>query len=405
MSGEDTKNQKIPELNIGLLGHVDSGKTTLTKTLSGKWTDTHSEELKRGITIRLGYADYTAYSCPEGHYTTEAKCSEHGQECEINRTISLVDAPGHETLMANVLSGAALIDGALLLISADETCPQPQTREHLAALNIVNCDQIVIVQNKIDRVDEDRAIESYEEIEEFVEGTIAEDAPIVPVSAQHGANLQQLVKTIEAEIPTPARDDDAEPLMLVARSFDVNRPGKKPKNMHGGIVGGSLIRGKLKEGEEIVLRPGAEVDGDWREMESKVVNVRQGQQQMTEGKPGGLLSIETDLDPYFSKSDGLAGNVLGRKDNIPGAITNIKLEVHLLDEVVGAEEEKEIENIKAKEPLLLNMGTAKTSGIVKEAGKTIEVELKSPICPVGNRVSISRRIGSRWRLIGYGLPQ
>lgn len=402
---EKDENKRVPELNIGLLGHVDSGKTTLTKALSGKWTDTHSEELKRGITIRLGYADYTVYRCPEGHYTREETCPEHEQQCEVSRTISLVDAPGHETLMANVLSGAALIDGAMLLISADEACPQPQTREHLVALDIVGCEKIVIVQNKIDRVDEDRALESYEEIKDFVEGTIAEDAPIVPVSAQHGSNLKELIKTVEDEITTPERKDDASPLMLVARSFDINKPGRKPKEMHGGIVGGSLIRGQLEEGEEVILKPGAEFEDNWSEMKSKAVNVRHGQRKVEKGQPGGLLSIETGLDPYFTKSDGLAGNVLGHRGEMPGTISNIKLEVHLLDKVVGAEDEKEIENIKAKEPLLLNMGTAKTSGIVKEAGKTIEVDLKSPICPVGDRVSISRRIGSRWRLIGYGIPQ
>src|SRR3989344_589368 len=118
-----------PEINIGLIGHVDHGKTTLLKALSGKWTDTHSEEIKRGITIRLGYADATFYKCPEHGYTSNVKkCCD---KAEPSKRVSFVDAPGHETLMATMLSGAAIMDGALLLVAANEHCPQPQTKEHL----------------------------------------------------------------------------------------------------------------------------------------------------------------------------------------------------------------------------------------------------------------------------------
>ena len=107
---------KQPEVNIGLVGHVDHGKTTLTKTLSGVWTDRHSEEVKRGISIRLGYADCAFYKCkacpePDGYGTTDM-CPSCGGKAELQRVVSFVDAPGHETLMATVLSGAALMDGA-----------------------------------------------------------------------------------------------------------------------------------------------------------------------------------------------------------------------------------------------------------------------------------------------------
>src|SRR3989339_1974392 len=112
-----------PELNIALVGHVDHGKTTLTERLSGKWTDTHSEELKRGITIRLGYADASIYKCSKGHYTTDKKqCDECKSKVEFERKVSFIDAPGHETLMATMLSGGAIMDGALLLIAANEEC-------------------------------------------------------------------------------------------------------------------------------------------------------------------------------------------------------------------------------------------------------------------------------------------
>ena len=117
-----------PEINIGLVGHVDHGKTTLTQKLSGQWTDTHSEELKRGITIRLGYADMTVRKTADGHLTTDKKDG-FGVETEAVRKISLVDAPGHESLMATMLAGVTIMDGALLLVSANEDCPQPLTLE------------------------------------------------------------------------------------------------------------------------------------------------------------------------------------------------------------------------------------------------------------------------------------
>ncbi|MDD1674402.1 MAG: GTP-binding protein, partial [Methanomicrobiales archaeon] len=144
----------IPSVNIGVVGHVDHGKTTLVSALTGVWTDRHSEEIKRGISIRLGYADATFYRCPNHQgaeaYSTQAICPVCGEKTIPYRSVSFVDSPGHETLMATMLSGSALMDGAMLVISASEPCPQPQTKEHLMALSLVGIRKIVIVQNKID---------------------------------------------------------------------------------------------------------------------------------------------------------------------------------------------------------------------------------------------------------------
>ena len=123
---------KKPEVNIGMVGHVDHGKTTLVRSLSGVWTDQHSEEIKRGISIRLGYADATFRRCPQcpepDCFSVEAKCPHCGTETEVLRTVSFVDSPGHETLMATMLCGAAIMDGAVLVISANEACPSPRPR-------------------------------------------------------------------------------------------------------------------------------------------------------------------------------------------------------------------------------------------------------------------------------------
>lgn len=387
--------KKIPEVNIGLIGHVDHGKTTLTKALSGEWTDKHSEELKKGITIRIGYADVTYYENDDGF-----NVNEDGEE---SRTMSLVDAPGHETLMANVLSGAAIMDGAVLLVAADEECPQPQTREHLAALDITGIDNIVIAQNKIDLVDKEQVRENHRQIKEFVEGTVAEEAPIIPISAQHEVNIDALLEAIDNEIPTPERDDDADPRMLLARSFDINKPGTNPQNLKGGVVGGSLVRGQLEEGEEIELKPGNRDGNSWEPIETTVKSINQGKGQVEKGRPGGLLAIETELDPSLTKSDALSGNVLGKKGSLPDPTTQVEVEVNLMERVIGSEREKEIENIKEKEFLMINVGTGKSPGQVTQAGKNVKIQLNMPICAeTGDRVAISRQIGSRWRLIGHG---
>src|SRR3989338_5284649 len=195
-----------PVLNIGMVGHVDHGKTTLLERLSGKWTDTHSEEIKRGITIRLGYADVVFRKCMEcNEYTTKDKCPSCNKDAVVLRKVSFVDAPGHESLMATMLSGATIMDGALLLISANESCPQPQTREHLMALQIIGIKNIVIVQNKIDLVTEEDALLNYQQIKAFVKGTPYENAPIVPISAQSRVNIDALIQAIQESIPTPAR--------------------------------------------------------------------------------------------------------------------------------------------------------------------------------------------------------
>ena len=399
----------LPEVNIGMVGHVDHGKTTLVAALSGVWTDRHSEELKRGISIKLGYADATFRKCPkcEGTeaYMVERVCPKHNVETEILRTVSFVDSPGHETLMATMLSGAALMDGAVLVIAANEKCPRPQTKEHLMALEIIGVDRIVIVQNKIDIVPKERVIENYQEIREFVRGTIAENAPIIPVSAQQRVNIDALIEAVEETIPTPERDLESPPLMYVARSFDVNKPGTKPEHLVGGVLGGSLSRGKLRVGDEIEIRPGVKDErGNYNPLFSEVVSIMASGRNVDEATPGGLIGGATKLDPFITKGDGLVGNVVGHPDKLPDILFDFTMEVQLLERVVGAEEELRVEKIKMNEPLMLSVGTSTTLGIVTSArDDVVEVKLKRPVCAEkGSKVAISRRVGSRWRLIGAG---
>ncbi len=401
-----------PEINLGMIGHVDHGKTTLTQALTGRWTDTHSEETRRGISIRLGYADASVYKCPDvappACYQPTPEC-EDGAEAEHVRNISIVDAPGHETLMATMISGAAIMDGAVLLIAVNEECPQPQTKEHLMAIDIVGLENVIVVQNKIDLVTEERARENYEEIKSFLQGTVAEDAPIIPVSAQQEVNVDALLQTIEENVPTPDRDPDVPPRMFVARSFDINKPGTMPGKLRGGVIGGSLSQGSLSVGDEIELRPGREVEehGKTRRepIYTEVTGLIAGNSTHDTVGPGGLIGVSTMLDPAMTKGDNLSGRLMGKPGTLPDVRQQFTMDTHLLDKVVGAAEDVTVDPIRTQEPLMLNIGTATTVGVVTSARKDdAEVKLKLPVCcEEGQRVAISRRVGTRWRLIGHGV--
>ncbi len=401
-----------PEINIGTIGHVDHGKTTLVQALTGVWASRHSEELKRGITIKLGYADMAIYKCPKcetpKNYSTEPICPICGSKTTFVRAVSFVDAPGHEALMATMLSGAAIMDGAILVIAADETCPQPQTREHLAAAEIIGIKNIVIVQNKLDIVDVARARKSYEEIKKFLRGTIAENASIIPVSAQRRINIDVLIQAMEEFIPTPKRDKKKPPLMYVIRSFDVNKPGTSVEKLEGGVIGGTILQGKFVIGEEIEIRPGITTEKEgksvYNPLFSEIVSLHAGGNSVNEAYCGGLVGVGTLLDPSFSKADNLTGNMAGKTGTLPQTLSELTLETQILERAVGTKELSKVEKVSMGETLLLHLGAAITVGKVasiKENNAT--VKLTRPICAqIGSRAAISRKIAGRWRLIGYG---
>jgi len=398
-----------PEINLGTLGHVDNGKSTLVQALTGVWTAKHSEELRRGITIRVGYADAAFYRCTKcRYYCIESVCPKCGGPTKFLRAVSFVDCPGHHSLMVTMLSGAAVMDGALLVIDATKTCPQPQDREHLAAAEIVGIKRIVIVQNKIDLVSQERAIENFKEVQKFVKNTVAGKAPIVPVSAQHASNIDVLIREIERSIPTPKRDLKKPPRMIVVRSFDINRPGIPAKKIVGGVIGGSVLQGVFEVGEEIEISPGVSVKGDsetrYEVLQTEVKSLKAGGKPVKKARSGGLVGLGTNLDPSLTRADGLVGNLVGKPGSLPPASNSLTLDTILFEKAIGTEEMVKVDKIKTNESLVFNVGTSVTSGIVESVRENvIDVSFKRPVCVEPKlRVTISRRIGEGWRLIGYG---
>lgn len=391
-----------PTINMGIVGHVDHGKTTLTKLLSGKWTDTHSEEIKRGITIKLGYTNFTIYD-DNGHYNVK-------NTGNPIKKMSIVDAPGHESFMATMISGSAVMDCALLVVAANEKCPQPQTIEHLKTLEIAGISQIIVLQNKIDLVTKEEALENFREIKNFLSKTFARDAPIVPISAQHGANLSELLRYIAKEFKEPDRDLNSKPFMNIVRSFDVNKPGENYKELKGGILGGSIIKGELKVGDEIEIRPGL-----MKKVEGRIVNtpiyakvkgLKSDRDTLDTAIPGGSVAIMTGLDPSVTKTDNLVGQIAGIKGTLEEPMAQVKFSIHLLDKIVTSNNTYDVKDIILNEPLMLIVNSLTTVGMVSKVNpKEATVSLKRPVMAFENdRVVIFRRFeGNKWRIIGYGI--
>ena len=394
----DTLATELETLNVGIVGHIDHGKTTLLYKLSGKWTDTHSEELKRGITIKLGYADITLYKDVDGSYNKDKK----GVPV---RHVSFIDSPGHEMLMATMLSGAAIIDAAILVVAANEGI-KPQTREHLMALQAKKIKSLIVVQNKIDLVDPDQANKSYKEIKELLKGRY-DDAQIIPVSAQQEVNIEEIYKAI-MEIPLPKRNETGNPIFLVARSFDINKPGTVPSKLKGAVLGGTLKQGTLKLGDEIEIKPGRVIKEanqyHYKTVRAKVIKLFNGSKEVQFLTPGGSMSIETSLDMSLGKSDALAGCVAAYIGKLPEITQSIKVKYFLFPEIYTPTGAKKIEGLKASEMLMLSVNTSMTVGVIKKISKDqIVLSLKIPIVPSkGENVGIARNINNHWRLIGYG---
>ncbi len=397
MVKENKASEKLETINVGIVGHIDHGKTTLLQKLSGVWASRHSEELKRGISIKLGYADAVIYD-DSGNYNIQKKG-------KAVRHVSFVDAPGHEMLMATMLSGAAMIDAAVLVIAANEGI-KPQTREHLMALQTKKVKNLIVVQNKIDLVDKKQAEKNYLDIKELLKGKF-ENVPIIPVSAQQEVNISEILRAI-CEIKIDKRDESKEAFFIIARSFDINKPGSKPEGLHGAVLGGTLKHGKLKVGEEIEIKPGRIVKEAnkirFETIKTKIAGLFNGSERVEELTPGGSMSIETELDMALGKSDSLAGNVLSREGKMPETKMELTISHKLFPEVFGLGGHTKVEAIKPSELLMLSINTSITGGTVKTIrGDNLNIILKVPVVPMkGENVGIARNIAGHWRLIGYG---
>jgi translation initiation factor 2 subunit 3 len=281
----------------------------------------------------------------------------------------------------------------------------PQTREHLMIINALNIDKVVVVQTKIDIVGMEKARQHYAQIKQFLKGSKIENAPIVPVMANKNVNVDAVLEEI-LKLKMPERDTKSDPIMYVARSFDVNRPGTGIKDLRGGVMGGSIIRGRFRVGEEIEIRPGINTAKDKQKRESyepiytKIESLSAGNDKLDEAIAGGLIGIGTEIDPAFSKSDGLVGQVVGLAGKLPDAIQSAEFTYFSLNR-----NDIPKQAFRDGEPVLLGVGTGTVIGYVKKARKDrLQVEFKHTVCiDKTAKISVLRNFTQRWRLSGYGV--
>ncbi|MDD3177987.1 MAG: translation initiation factor IF-2 subunit gamma [Candidatus ainarchaeum sp.] len=390
---------KQAEVNIGVIGHVDHGKTTLTSKLTGRWTDRHSEEIKQGISIKLGYADAEFYKDPtiEGitSYCSSKKHPLTGNKTELVRKVSFVDTPGHETLMAVMLSGATLLNGAILVVAANEECPQPRTIEHLMALKMHGLKNIVVAQNKIDLVSKDKAIENYNNLRAFLDKEGYKDAPIIPTSAHFDTNIDALIYALIKYIPVPKFKEDVPLRMQIVRSFDVNIPGTNINDLKGGILGGAILEGNIKVGQKVFIYPGIE-----KPLEFEVVSLNAGDCSIDKAIPGGLIAVGTKLDPFICYSDKMVGQIICDEKSKPIVSNNFDIIYNAVEILKDSNKTK----IKVGEKIVIVIGSAAHLALVKKVKNDfMELILSKPaVFYKLDKVAISRNINSRWRLSGYG---
>ncbi|KAK3337272.1 hypothetical protein B0T19DRAFT_412036 [Cercophora scortea] len=387
-------------INIGTIGHVAHGKSTVVKAISGVQT--------RRVPRPTCYRSY------KSEKEVDPPCEREGCEgtYRLLRHVSFVDCPGHDILMSTMLSGAAVMDAALLLIAGNESCPQPQTSEHLAAIEIMKLDKIIILQNKVDLMREEAAKQHYDSILKFIRGTVAGKSPIIPISAQLKFNIDAINDAIVNTIPVPPRDFSMDPHMIVIRSFDVNKPGAEIEELKGGVAGGSILHGVLKLGDEIEIRPGIVTRDDKGDLKctpifSRIVSLNSEANDLKYAVPGGLIGVGTRIDPTLCRADRLVGFVLGLKGRLPEIYSEIEVNFYLLRRLLGVRtadgKQAKVDKLAKNEVIMVNIGStstgAKVSAIKKDAAKLI---LTSPACTnIGEKVALSRRIEKHWRLIGW----
>ncbi|ORZ30201.1 initiation factor eIF2 gamma, C terminal-domain-containing protein [Catenaria anguillulae PL171] len=403
-------------INIGTIGHVAHGKSTVVKAISGVQTVRFKNELERNITIKLGRVPpprmLRILPLRQGAHLPLPRQGCTGT-MRLLRHVSFVDCPGHDILMATMLNGAAVMDAALLLIAGNETCPQPQTSEHLAAIEIMKLKHILILQNKVDLIKETQAKEQYQQILNFVKGTVADGAPIIPISAQLKYNIDAVNEYIVKKIPIPVRDFTSSPRLIVIRSFDVNKPGAEVKDLKGGVAGGSILCGVLKLGDEIEVRPGiVSKDQEGRilckPIFSRIVSLFTESNDLKFAVPGGLIGVGTKIDPTLCRADRLVGQVLGSVGQLPQIYTELEINYFLLRRLLGVKsddkKQTKVQKLAKNEVLMVNIGSTSTGGrVVSVKADMAKIQLTSPACTeLGEKIALSRRIEKHWRLIGWG---
>ncbi len=419
--------QKQAIFNIIVLGSVANGKSTLVKCLTENGLDQknsrdkrHSEEIKKNITIKLGYANAKIYKCikceaPKCYQsyhsqTTKQLCKHCLTEMELQLHVSFVDSPGHLLLLSTMLNGTCVMDGAILIESANNTdMPSPQTTEHLAVVDILGLKNIIVCMNKLDLVTRKDAIRKSELLEEFLQETVAKNAPIIPIVANFGINTDVVCEYICKNFKIPERNLEATPRMAIIRSFNTNKVNINVNDIQGGVIGGSLLQGSVEIGDQIEISPGMcrKVKDKWEcvPIKSKILTIKSENNILDKAVPGGLIGIGLDIDSYLTMKDRLVGHTLSLAGKSPLIYENFMVEYKLLTIMIRKAK------LKVNEIVSINHNASNIQCMVIKLSKqedkkyaTLEV-ITRPICAMkGDRITISVK-DNGWGIAGMAFMQ
>lgn len=389
----DLNNQPI--MNIGCLGSVSHGKSTLVKLLTGKSTQQHSKEKVRNITMKVGYANAKIYQDTNNNYVLN----------ETNKLVhhfSFVDCPGHHELIEVMMTGANLMNGGIVVVSGNQSINnQPQLRQHLLTAKLVGISKLIFILNKLDLITKTLALERKYELEEYLKTLNIDNPIIIPMALNLGFNKEYLLDAIMTEFPPKIKKDKSEtPIFSISRSFDINRNGINPLKMKGGVVGGSIISGKLNNGDDIMISPGQikfdKSKGKWlnKPFISKVVTLKSDNENLDNITYGGLTAVGLEIDPFFTQTDRLKGQILHSKNNPIKCLSKITCQIMTLDDYT----------FKLNQIYYLQIGCSTVQGKILQINKNKVTFNLSKLVPIYKelKVLVSNKINKMIELIGVG---
>lgn len=402
-----------PFINIGCLGSVSDGKSTLVEKLTGVKTQRHSEEKLRNITKNQGYANMKIWKDTvhddTDYYTTDTIPSTYKNECDIECSlvnhVSFVDCPGHQELIKVMLSSIALMDGAIVVVAVDQPLTnKPQLIQHLAAAKLGRIQKIIVCMNKIDLVSKDILIQRKQELDEMLESYDIRPYAVIPTCFNKKLGLKYVIKAImELFNPIDFTDRTIDvPLFRISRSFDVNKPGTDWSDVIGGVVGGSLMSGKINANDEIEIRPGMVSCRDGKftciPIRTSVLSIKTDTTELTEIVPGGLIGIRTDSDPHYCRANKLAGQVAGLVGTLPNVYSEINLPIQMVTTFGNCW------NPIVKDNVSIQIGTQMTDAIIISVGTKIKFSFKSPVCISDKQhIIICKTIDKILRIVAEGI--
>jgi translation initiation factor 2 subunit 3 len=327
---EIVNNQAI--FNCGTAGHVSHGKSTLVKGLTGVTTQRYQKEKERNITIKLGYANCKLFINPVtneifSHPSSVTKATDPttNDPLQLLYNISFVDCPGHQVYMATMISGSKIMDHAMVIIAANERIPQPQTHQHILALDYSRIKNISFVLNKMDLVREKDVVKIKHTLTSYLSKTGFEAPVIYPISAATGTNVDKycryLAGQVSARLPVMIEQSKKTLRMNIVRSYNVNKPNTSLHNLVGAVVGGSIQSGILTVGDQVELRPGVYKMKDGikvlQPLVATVLSLESDANSLQYAIPGGLIGVNLSIYAGLGNNDRLKGQVLGHVGQLP----------------------------------------------------------------------------------------